>query len=559
MSEQVFGDRYRIEETLGRGGMATVYRGTDTVLGRAVAIKVLAPQFAQDPAFVDRFRREAQAAARLNHPNLVGVYDTGSDNGTHFIVMEYVEGRTIEDFLSKGGRMMPERAIEVATAVCDGLAYAHREAVIHRDIKSGNIMITKQGRVKVMDFGIARITTTPDTLSQTAAVLGTAAYLSPEQAQGEPVDARTDIYSLGVVIHEMLVGHVPFRGESAVAVAYKQVHENPPPPSKENADVSPALDAVVMRALAKNPANRYQTADELKADLQRASRDEVVEATPLLPASETQAIARPPPGAGTTQALPPQPPPARRRWGFGILVGVLIAAALGVGLYFLATTLLKGNTEQTKVLSVVGMNVDLARSTLQNAGCSVPSDVAQEFSDRPVGEVIGQVPAGGVLVPKDNCTVSLTVSEGVRQTRVPNLVGMTEDEARAALKAAHLKLVSVLHLPAQPGQTPGQVIAQTIPPDRVVNAATPVGITIATTPNDVEVPDLTCFSYGHAKSILVGLGLKIEVGPPTFADPLCPTGNKIAGQDPLPGKLVPPGSAVTVFIGSEPSPTPSPT
>jgi serine/threonine-protein kinase len=288
----------------------------DTVLDRTVAIKVLLPQFARDANFVDRFRREAQAAARLNHPNLVGIYDSGADGETQFIVMEFIEGRTLEDFMSSGGRFDVGHAVEVAEKICEALAYAHVAGVIHRDIKPANVMVTRQGEVKVMDFGIARIVAGPQTAPQTSAVLGTAAYISPEQAQGQPVDGRSDIYSLGAVLYEMLAGRPPFTGDSPVAVAYKQVNESPVLPSIANPEVTPLLDAVLMRALAKNPANRYQTADEFRADLERARLGQDVLATPLMPAGgdATQVISRP----QATAILPPQesPPAAAGRCGW---------------------------------------------------------------------------------------------------------------------------------------------------------------------------------------------------------------------------------------------------
>ena len=258
--QKVLSDRYELGGVLGRGGMAEVYVGTDRVLGRRVAVKILADRFARDSSFVARFRREAQSAAALNHPNVVSVFDTGSDNGTHFIVMEYVQGKTLSEILRDGSALMPERAVEIAEGVAEALAFAHRAGIVHRDVKPGNIMLTPTGDVKVMDFGIARATTS-ESLTQTATVLGTATYLSPEQAQGEPVDARSDIYSLGQVLYEMLTGHPPFSGESPVTIAYKHVKEEPVPPSRLNPDVPAGLDAIVMKSLAKNPANRYQSVE----------------------------------------------------------------------------------------------------------------------------------------------------------------------------------------------------------------------------------------------------------------------------------------------------------
>ena len=295
--KSVLGDRYQVEARIGAGGMAEVYRGFDQVLNRTVAIKVLLPQMARDTSFVERFRREAQAAARLNQPNIVGVYDTGADDGTQYIVMEFIEGRTLAEFMETGRRPTPVQAAEIAQKIAAAIAAAHAQGVIHRDIKPGNVMITRDGVIKVMDFGIARVLG-PETAPQTSAVLGTASYLSPEQAQGGPVDARTDIYSLGAVLYELLTARPPFTGDSPVAVAYKQVNEAPAVPSSLNPDVPARLDAVVMKALSKNPSNRYQTAEEFSADLARVIAGQEVEATPLMPAAigdATQVISRPRP------------------------------------------------------------------------------------------------------------------------------------------------------------------------------------------------------------------------------------------------------------------------
>ncbi|HEX6844556.1 MAG TPA: protein kinase, partial [Actinomycetota bacterium] len=249
MNESTLGDRYRIEARIGAGGMAEVYRGLDPVLNRTVAIKVLLPQFARDAGFVARFRREAQAAARLNHPNIVGVFDTGADGDTQYIVMEFIEGRTLADVLASGKRPTPIQSVELAQRVGQALAAAHDQGIVHRDIKPANVMVTREGKVKVMDFGIARVETV-ETAPQTSSVLGTPTYLSPEQAQGLKVDARSDIYSLGVLLYELLAGRPPFTGDSPVAIAYKQVNETPEPPGTLNPDVTPRLDAVVMKALA---------------------------------------------------------------------------------------------------------------------------------------------------------------------------------------------------------------------------------------------------------------------------------------------------------------------
>jgi eukaryotic-like serine/threonine-protein kinase len=287
---QVLLDRYEVGPLLGAGGMAEVYEGHDRLLARRVAIKVLQSQYVRDQSFLLRFKREAQAAASLSHPNVVAVYDTGSENGTHFIVMEYVEGRTLKDVVRQEGPLYPARVAEICADVSAALVAAHARGLIHRDIKPGNVMLTPDGKVKVMDFGIARATTS-ETITQTAAVIGTAQYISPEQAQGQTVDYRSDLYSLGCCLYEMLTGTVPFTGATPVAIAYRHVREDPTPPRMLNPDVPPPLEAICLKAMAKLPDNRYQTAAELRADLERFRNGEPVLATPLLDsAATTQAI-----------------------------------------------------------------------------------------------------------------------------------------------------------------------------------------------------------------------------------------------------------------------------
>ncbi|HEV8166400.1 MAG TPA: Stk1 family PASTA domain-containing Ser/Thr kinase [Actinomycetota bacterium] len=287
---QVLLDRYEVGPLLGAGGMAEVYEGRDRLLARRVAIKVLQSQYARDQSFLLRFKREAQAAASLSHPNVVAVYDTGSEDGTNFIVMEYVDGRTLKDIIRQEGPLYPARAAEICADVCAALVAAHARGLIHRDIKPGNVMLTPDGKVKVMDFGIARATTS-ETITQTAAVIGTAQYISPEQAQGQAVDYRSDLYSLGCCLYEMLTGTVPFTGATPVAIAYKHVREDPTPPRMLNPDVPPPLEAICLKAMAKLPDNRYQTAAEFRSDLERFRNGEPVLATPLLDsAATTQAI-----------------------------------------------------------------------------------------------------------------------------------------------------------------------------------------------------------------------------------------------------------------------------
>ena len=557
MSDQpvVLAGRYRVERELGRGGMAKVFEGTDTVLGRKVAVKILAPKFAEDDSFVQRFRREAQAAARISNPNLVGVYDTGSDDGVHFIVMEYVEGRTLAEYLAGGGRIMPDRATQIGEAVCSALSAAHAQGVIHRDIKPGNIMLTPAGQVKVTDFGIARMTMTAETVAQTAAVLGTASYLSPEQAQGQPVDGRSDLYSLGCVVYEMVTGRPPFLGDSPVAVASKQVLEQPIAPSQLNPDVTPDLDAVILRALAKNPANRYQSAEEFRADLDRARRGLPVDATPLLPgAAATQVMA---PAAATA---PPEPPP-KSRWWIPVVVTVLVLGGLAVVLWLFASDILGGDGETSPTLvvvpSVVDMKVKDATATLEDAGLVVadPTVKVDDPTKEP-GTVTAQDPAANTEVA-EGTSVTLTVVKTPGPVPIPTVTGLQASAAQLVLEQAGFVV------------QPQQEISQTVAEGEVIRTEPAAGteaepgstvvMVVSSGKGTVVVPDVRCVSFNAAQNQLRKLGLNGVVSDQTVPlNAACPNGSKIAAQDPPAGTEVEPGSTVTLFGGAEPSPTESP-
>src|SRR5215470_4105509 len=312
---RLLGGRYQVGDLLGYGGMAEVHRGRDLRLGRDVAIKMLRTDLARDRTFQERFRREAQNAASLNHPAIVAVYDTGEERAPTgetipFIVMEFVNGRTLKEVLAQEGQIPPRRALEIVADICAALEFSHRHGIIHRDIKPGNVMLTQTGQVKVMDFGIARaLASGATTMTQTSAVIGTAQYLSPEQARGESVDARSDVYATGCVLYELLCGHPPFVGDSPVSVAYQHVREEPKAPSLSNRDVTPAIDAIVLKALAKNPVNRYQSAGEMRADLLRAAAGRPVYAEPVQPKSDpTSAAGRM--GAGGPRTVPARVTPA---------------------------------------------------------------------------------------------------------------------------------------------------------------------------------------------------------------------------------------------------------
>jgi eukaryotic-like serine/threonine-protein kinase len=560
----VLSGRYEIEGKLGEGGMASVFKGTDQLLSRTVAIKVLAPRFAHDQTFVERFRREAQAAARLNHPNVVGVFDTGSDNNIHYIVMEYVQGRTLEEALRTEGRILPERAVEIVESVATALSFAHREGLVHRDIKPANIMLTPSGEVKVMDFGIARLTST-ETLTQTATVLGTASYLSPEQAQGEAVDARSDIYSLGIVLYEMLTGQVPFTGDTAVAVAYKHVREDPVLPTRIEPRIPSVLEAVVMKALAKNPDNRYPSAEEFRRDLERVRLGQPVGATPVLPPEPTQVVTR---EARATTVLPAQPVGERerrsRRWLAITLVTLIILAGLGAVAYFLISNLLddeEPGVQPIEVPSVVGLPEEVATQQIVAAGLEV-GEIRRQASPRfPEGDVIRQDPAAQEEVDPGT-EVFLLVSTGPRLVEVPEIIGLTEEEARIALEELDLLLGFRAEESSDEFEA-GRIIRQNPEPGAMIEQGEDVDYTVSTGGEQVQVPPVVCLTFDGAADLLDQFDLQIEIVDDPQLNENCPDPDRVALQDPPPGARVDQGSVVRVFPALPPpsptEPSPSPT
>ena len=552
--ESVLGGRYQVEARIGAGGMAEVYRGFDPVLSRTVAIKVLLPQFARDTSFVERFRREAQAAARLNQPNIVGVYDTGSDDGTQYIVMEFIEGRTLAEFMATGRKPTPVQAAEISQKIASAIAAAHAQGVIHRDIKPGNVMVTRDGTVKVMDFGIARVLG-PETAPQTSAVLGTASYLSPEQAQGGPVDARTDIYSLGAVLYELLAGRPPFMGDTPVAVAYKQVNETPAFPSTLNPDVPARLDAVVMKALSKNPSNRYQTADEFSKDLGRVIAGQEVEATPLMPAGggdATQVISRP---SSQTAVLPPpeEPKGSGRKVWLGILIGLLLFALLAGGGYLLVNSLTgddEGGGVTVIVPNVVGETRTDAETILRERDLEVEvrrREVDPDEADPDT--VVAQDPGRNEEVASGT-TVTITVAVEPDTVQVPSLAGKTVSEAQADLREVGLTLGSQQSEPSSDFPE-GEIIRTSPAEGDEVEVGTAVDVVTSTGPEIVTVPDVStqCLSRGGANQALKAVGLVLEFGEAVPSVPECTNPNRIVGQSPAAGDEVETGSTVTVFPG----------
>jgi eukaryotic-like serine/threonine-protein kinase len=560
MSDSVLGNRYRLEARIGSGGMAEVYRGLDPVLNRTVAIKTLLPQFARDAGFVQRFRREAQAAARLNHPNIVGVYDSGADDSTPWIVMEFVEGRTLAEFLAGGRKPAPTQAAEIAAAIAEALSAAHAQGVIHRDVKPGNVMVTRDGVVKVMDFGIARMIGTDATAPQTSAVMGTASYLSPEQAQGGPVDARSDIYSLGVVLYELLAGRPPFTGESPVAIAWKQVNENPPPPSSVNKQVPPALDAVVMKALSKNPANRYQTAQEMAQDLEHVRKGEPVGATPLLAegagSEATQVISRP----QHTQVLPPQvsPPGSGRKVWLGVLIGFLVVAVLAGGGYLLARSLSAGDSPVlVQVPDLVGLTRPQAQDKVDRGGLKLgdptfrESDVEAEWNT-----VVEQDPSANEQAERGS-TVNVVIAKPPKKL-VPDLTGKTPEEASDLLASFGLELGTSDQVAPNADIPAGSIVSQDPAANTQVPVGTAVNVVLSSGPEIVTIPeDIICKGPAAVMAELAALGLNPVQG--GAAPSPCSNPNRVGSSDPMPNTQVESGSTVTIFTGETPtSGSPSP-
>ena len=523
---RMLGQRYEVGEVLGRGGMAEVHRGRDIRLGREVAIKVLRSDIARDPTFQARFRREAQAAASLNHPAIVAVYDTGEDSvaagDVPYIVMEYVEGRTLRDVLKDEGVMEVNAAMSFAADICAALDFSHRNGIVHRDVKPGNVMITPAGAVKVMDFGIARaVSDSSVTMTSTAAVIGTAQYLSPEQARGESVDARSDVYSAGCLLFELVTGGPPFTGDSPVAVAYQHVREDPRPPSTINRAVPPALDAVVLKAMSKNPANRYQSAADMRTDLLRAVAGQRVEATPVMSDSDRTAMIAPATGTRYRAAAAPAALPVlddaqddldsqrRRRIGFAVLTVALLALAGAAVALFLLLNNNDGNSEDNppptpqtiQVPVLLGLTQDAAETAIQDAGLTVGevTQVASEEAD--LGLVVEQAPTADSAVEADT-SVDLVIGSGPDVVAIPQVLGLTEAQAQENLEDAGFQV-----LPSVPQDSlvaVGQVIGVTPPEGTEVAPETAVTLTIST--GVIPIPDILNRPGDEAEQTLRDLG-----------------------------------------------------
>jgi serine/threonine-protein kinase len=492
---QVLGERYEIGGVLGRGGMAEVHRGRDLRLGREVAVKVLRQDLARDPSFQVRFRREAQAAASLNHPAIVAVYDTGEDRtttgATPYIVMEYVEGQTLRDVLRGEGVLPPERAMSLAADICAALDFSHRNGIVHRDVKPGNVMLTPEGAVKVMDFGIARaVSDSAATMTSTAAVIGTAQYLSPEQARGEGVDARSDVYSLGCLLYELVTGAPPFTGDSPVAVAYQHVREDPRLPSSINPAIPPELDAILLKAMSKNPANRYQSAAEMRHDLLRALAGQRVEATPVMNDAEKTTILGATPGYGDED----WDDDAARKRRRNRVVALVAAALLLIGSVVAVALLLNSDDDeappavaQVAVPTLVGLQQAEAETALTDAGLEVGEvTTSTTDDDAAVGTVLESTPASGAQVD-EGTAVGLVVGVGPDTVAVPPVVDLDVDRARTTLENAGFTSVDTEQVDSLAPE--GQVVE--VDPEEGSEVDPGTRITLSVSDGDAELPAVT--------------------------------------------------------------------
>jgi eukaryotic-like serine/threonine-protein kinase len=560
---RLLSERYELGETLGYGGMSEVHRGLDTRLGRDVAVKVLRADLARDPQFQMRFRREAQNAAALNHPAIVAVYDTGEVQSEFgplpYIVMEYVDGQTLRDIVKTTGPMPQSRVIEVMADVCAALDFSHRHQIIHRDVKPANIMINHAGAVKVMDFGIARALGEGQNVTQTAAVIGTAQYLSPEQARGEAVDARSDVYAAGCVVFELLTGEPPFTGDTPVAVAYQHVREDPRRPSELNPDIPPALDAVVLKALSKNPANRYQSAAEMRSDLVRVRSGQSPMAPIVMSDDERTAMLTSPTRTGPTRrigttgrhTLPPAAVPDyydddEPRRGTGRIIGIAAAVAVALALIgFVAYQIFGGPAapERFPLADVVGQQQEAARTALLGQNLNV--DIVE--AESPVeqdGLVLSTNPPPGTEV-EERSTVTLTVGSGPSEVRIGALTGLTQQEAEALLVGDGLAVGTVTEQDTTNADEVGRVLSSDPAAGVTVAAGTPVNLVIGREVTTVAVPPTEGQSLDQARQTLQAAGFT------DVRDEQVDGGGDegdVLGTNPAAGQQVPPNSTIVIQV-----------
>ncbi|WP_411285740.1 Stk1 family PASTA domain-containing Ser/Thr kinase [Lapillicoccus sp.] len=572
---RLLGGRYEVAELIGRGGMAEVHLGHDTRLGRPVAIKMLRSDLARDPNFLARFRREAQSAAGLNHASIVAIYDSGEDSASDaggaavplpYIVMEIVEGETLRDKLNRERIVAPSEAARITEGVLSALAYSHRMGIVHRDIKPANVMLTRTGEVKVMDFGIARaVADTAATMTQTQAVIGTAQYLSPEQAQGQPVDARSDLYSTGCLLFELLTGRPPFTGDSPVSIAYQHVGEPAQPPSSFNADVPSSYDHVTLHALVKDREGRYQSANEFRHDLVAAREGRPLSnaavgtaaaaaSTTVLTAPARQLVERVE-DHGNAGSLPPigrdpDQEERKRRGPAYVLLALAVVAALALVLIAGRSALQPGpRAEQVSVPGVVGLQIEGARAAITARGLTpMINNVSNNNAAK--GQVVDQNPPPDTKADVGT-TVQLSVSTGPGQSPVPAVAGFTQDAATTSLKASGFEVQTVL-IVDDATQQKGKVVSTDPASGSVVPVTTQITLRIAS--GKIGVPDVRTKNVSVAEATLAQLGLTAEA---TAVEDATAVEGTVLEQDPVPSTVVDVGSKVTLKIAKKPVPTPS--
>lgn len=512
-------NRYRIVDKIGVGGMADVYLGEDTLLGRQVAIKVLHANFANDDEFVTRFKREAQAAGKLNHPNIVNMYDVGFDQDLHYIIMEYVDGETLKEYITRHGRLSIDEAVKFTIAIAEGLEHAHTMGIVHCDIKPHNVIITRTGRVKVTDFGIARAMNATNTVMYTNSILGSAHYLSPEQASGKPVDGNTDIYSLGVVLYEMLTGKVPFEGETPIAVALKHVREKVAPPTRYNPSIPPLLEAVVMKALSKNPADRFDSISDMISDLRlsqgftmgKTQRHEPYDfATQMIPAVVPEAL------EDFSDIQEEQKDEGKKKSMLSKIASIpqkyiVLGAAVIFLVAFLGAFLSYGNfwsNTTVDVPNVVGKQVSVAKNILEDKHLRVSTSEVTN-PDVPAGQVISQTPGAGEKV-KEQRTIHLVVSKGVGDITVPDLSGLTVDQARQRLKDVGLVVGKVTQQSVD-NKPDGVIIAQSPSGDSKVSKGTTIDLVVnKVKAKKIQMPNVIGMTLKDARDTLSNAHLGIN-------------------------------------------------
>jgi eukaryotic-like serine/threonine-protein kinase len=550
----LFDGRYRIVRKLGTGGMANVYLAEDEVLGRRVAIKILNDRHAGDDQFVERFRREAKNAASLSHPNIVSIYDRGEAEGTYYIAMEYLDGRSLKELIVARGPAPVNVAIEYARQILAAIRFAHRHGIVHRDIKPHNVLVDGEGRLKVTDFGIARAGASQ--MTEAGSIIGTAQYLSPEQAKGAPVDQTSDLYSVGVVLYELLTGVVPFSGDTPVEIAMKHLSNVPEPPSAKRAEVPRELDLVVMRALAKDPGDRYQSAEEMDADLARVARGAGVSAA--TEEAATAIISRPPPAGVTaiTQArnretVPYAPPPAyydydepRRRALWPWFVALLFVAAAVIGGYFLYDQV-QSQLANSKVAVGDYRGLREINAVREIGGKGLRVQVVRQYSESvPETYVIKQDPQPGERIDKGNY-VTIFSSAGPHLTDVPNVVGQKLDEALDDLRQANLRW----KVRRVDDDAPEDEVISQRPTGGQAKQNSVVTLSVSNGPKPVIVPNVVSSSFESANSTLLGRGFAVRRRDVESDEPA----NTVIAQSPDAGTYQPPGATITLSVSKGPT------